>query len=472
MSRFTYSNDELDMNKILKMNLDDSQSMLVDESISQSRRNADSSIEASLALLRSLGKHEDIAKLSADVGAKEKDRQSEHRPVLESWEEIVAQANLHEPSEVVLEDIVSEAEIQSAFSELDSIEDLFSKKTSIVNKTDLMFLTIATALQVTKSLVFPYVAEKFDYGKGFDPSERLTHNDKSIEAAHREANDKFRDERLKKHGTGHWINILYQTVPYDITKGSKELGINMGGKYHRMYTLGHDPILGWIFGTANILTDCITFNNLHTNRISRTDPVTGAKKMVITPEIVPLGKMFDECYHEVRADPLNLPAAIFAQAQHLKSDQYTKIGLPIPILSSLNEQFASKLYRENYDALCLARDAKIVGASFLVSKLFDMIISLLHGLFRKKDEDQDLYEVRSRKILLISNVIASSSTIINASITSNPRNLDIGSLLNTVTHLFSDVRFILKIKQEFIESEIADKVQKELLAVNDLFEEV
>lgn len=60
-----------------------------------------------------------------------------------------------------------------------------------------MFLTIATALQVTKSLVFPYVAEKFDYGKGFDPSERLTHNDKSIEAAHREANDKFRDERLK-----------------------------------------------------------------------------------------------------------------------------------------------------------------------------------------------------------------------------------------------------------------------------------
>ena len=101
-----------------------------------------------------------------------------------------------------------------------------------------------------------------------------------------------------------------------------------------------------------------------------------------------------------------------------------------------------------------------------------MSISLLHGLFRKKDEDQDLYEVRSRKILLISNVIASSSTIINASITSNPRNLDIGSLLNTVTHLFSDVRFILKIKQEFIESEIADKVQKELLAVNDLFEEV
>ena len=182
--------------------------------------------------------------------------------------------------------------------------------------------------------------------------------------------------------------------------------------------------------------------------------------------------MFSECYSEVKADPLNLPAALFAQAQHLKSDEFTKLGLPVPILSSINENFASKLYSENYDALCFARDAKIVGASFVVSKLFDMIIALLHGLFRKEDEDKDLYEVRSRKILLISNAIASSSTIINASITSNPKNLDIGSLLNTVTHLFTDVRFILKIKQEFIESEIAEKINKEIEAINLMYDEI
>ena len=472
MSRFKYSSDELDMNKILKMNQDISQAMLDDDDMAQTRKSADDSIEASLALLRSLGKGKEVAKLSADIAAKEKNRPLEVRPVLESWEDIVTQANLHEPNKVVLEDIMSEAEIESAFAELDAIEEQFSKKTSIVNKTDLAFLAIATALQVTKSLAFPYVAEKFDYGKSFDPSERLAHNDKSIEQAHKDANDKFRDKRIEKHGTGHWINILYQTVPYDITKGSKDLGINMGGKYHRMYTLGHDPILGWIFGTANILTDCITFNNFHTNRISRVDPLTGAKKMVITPEVVFLGRMFSECYDEVKADPLNLPSALFAQAQHIKSDEFTKLGLPVPLLPSLNEDFASKLYSENYDALCFARDAKIVGASFVISKLFDMIISLLHGLFRKDCEDKNLYEIRSRKILLISNAIASSSTIINATITSNPKNLDIGSLLNTVTHLFTDVRFILKIKQEFIKNEISDRVQKELSEVDALYEAI
>lgn len=472
MSGFKYSSDELDMNKVLKMNQDISRSMLNDGAMSQVRSSADDSIEASLALLRSLGKGKEAAKLSADIASKGKSLPLEVRPVLESWEDIVAQANLHEPNEVVLEDIMSEAEIQSAFAELGAIEEQFSRKTSIVNKVDLSFLAIATALQVAKSLVFPYIAEKFDYGKSFDPSERLGHNDKTIEKAHKDANDKFRDKHKGKHGTGHWINILYQTVPYDITKGSKDLGINMGGKYHRMYTLGHDPVLGWIFGTANILTDCITFNNFHTNRISRIDPITGSKKMVITPEVVFLGQMFSECYDEVKADPLNLPAALFAQAQHLKSDEFTKLGLPVPILSSINEDFASKLYSENYDALCFARDAKIVGASFVVSKLFDMIISLLHGLFRKDCEDKDLYEVRSRKILLISNAIASTSTIINATITSNPKNLDIGSLLNTVTHLFTDVRFILKIKQEFIYSAIAEKVQKEISEIDALYEAI
>lgn len=470
MSRFKYSRDELDMNKVFKMNQDVSQSILVDKAMSQTRDNADANIEASLALLRSLNYDKDIEKLSSDIIAKGKERKLEHCPVLESWEEIVAQANLHTPTEVVLEDFMSEAEIQDAFKELDIIEKQFSQKTSIVNKTDLSFLMIATALQVAKSLIFPYVAEKFGYGKSFDPSERLEHNDKTIEKAHKEANDKFRDKHIEKHGTGHWINILYQTVPYDITKGSKDLGIDMGGKYHRMYTLGHDPVLGWIFGTANILTDCITFNNLHTNRISRIDPITESKKMVITPEVVFLGQMFKECYNDIKADPLNFPAAIFAQAQHLKSDEFTKLGLPVPILSSIDEGFASKLYSENYDALCFARDVKIVGASFVVSKLIDMIISLLHGLFRKDNEDKDLYEVRSRKILLISNSIASTSSIINASITSNPKNIDIGSLLNTITHLFTDIRFILKIKQEFIESEIAIKVQKEISEVDALFE--
>lgn len=463
MGRFQYSDAEMGLNKVLKMDLDESEALLKDSELLKVRENADENIASSMELLRSLGKSAQIDELSSKIISQNGHRKMENRPVLEKWEDVVREAEEYCPEPVILEDFMSECEINQAFRELDEINREFSERTSIVNKTDLSFLTVATALQVVKSLLFPYVSQKFYYGDKFDPSNRLLHNDKSIEQAHRKANDGFSDKHLKQHGTGKWINILYQAPPYDITKGSKDLGINMGGKYHRMYTLGHDPILGWIFGTANILTDVITLNNFQSFRVIR------KPNMQITGEMVPMGMMLGEGFQYIKDDYLNLPAAIFAQAQHLKSDKYTKVGLPVPIVPSLNENFASELYKSNYDALCFSRDVKIVGVSFAVSKIIDMIILLVHGLFRKENEAKDFYEVRTRKILSISNSIASTSTVIAAGITKNPKNLDIGSLFNTVTRLFTDIKFIARIKQEFIESEISRRVQEEIEEIDRLF---
>lgn len=469
MSQFRYSDDEYAINRILKLNQDISQTISKNHELFEQRNKADSNIESTKELLIKLGKKKDIKKLSIEVDNKKDNRRLNHRPIIQDWESLLAEANIRDPKQIVLEDIMSDIEINQSFNEYNEIEAQFSSKTGIFNKTDLSFLAVATALQVLKTLLFPYVSKKLGYGDSFNPDDRLAHNDKSIEAEHREANNSFRDKFQERYKSGYWINLLYQTPPYDITAGSKDLGINMGGKAHRMYTLGHDPILGWLFGTANILTDCITFNSFANHRVSRVDPLTSKKKMIITAEQVPLTMMFKECYDMCRADKLNLPAAIFAQALHYKSDIKTKMGLPVPLLSSFNENFASKLYDEHYDALCLARDMKIVGASFIISKVIDIIITLTHGLFNNDEVSKELYEVRTRKILLISNSIASSSTIINTLITKDLRKLDIGGVLNTIGHLFTDIRFIFKIKEEFIESEISNSLQKELDEIDYLF---
>lgn len=218
-----------------------------------------------------------------------------------------------------------------------------------------------------------------------------------------------------------------------------------------------------MFGTANILTDVVTLNTFDSYRVSR------VPKLHITPERVGLGTLFGESWMAARNEYMNLPAAVFAQAQHLKSDVKTKMGLPIPILSTLNENFASELYRSNYDALCFARDVKIIGASYVVSKMFDTVIGLAHGLYIEQGDNRRLYEVRTRKILLISNAIASGSSIINAAIAKNPKRLDIGGVLNSLTRLFTDIRFMLKLKQEFIEKEIDAKLQAELDEVDRLY---
>lgn len=464
MNLFKYTEEEKEINKVLKHNQNMSSEIVNDVEMEQLRQKTDDSIVSSEEMLLSLGYGKEILE-AKEHSLKQVSHKLEHRPQVQSWEELLGEANQSITQDITLEDVLSQEEIERTFAEADEINREFSRQTSIINKTDLSFLAIATALQVAKVMIFPYIVEKFGYGESFDSSKRKVHNDKSIEQAHREANDKFKEKHSRTHKNGYWINILYQTPPYDITKGSQALGINMGGRYHRLYTLGHDPILGWVFGTLNILTDIITLNDFRSFRVTR-EP-----KMYITNKAVGIGEMFTEAYNTVQDDFLNLPAAIFAQAQHLKSDVDTKTGLPVPILETINEQFASKLYQSQYDTLCLARDTAIIGGSYVVSALIDMIIGLVHGQFRQENETKDMYEVRTRKILLISNTIATSSSIINATITQNPKKMDLGSLLLTITHLFADIRFINKIKQEFIENEMNKKLQVELDEIDKMLEE-
>lgn len=448
MGKYTYTDEEKDFNKVLKMNQNESFSL--EKRCSSQINRLDESINSSEVLLRSLGYNLP----NKTVSKKEKTLSAEIQEI-KPYKDLVRKANIEIQNDIELEDLLSEKEFQDAYKRLDAIHEEFSHKTSIVNKTDLMFLGIATALQTTKSLLFGHIAKKFDYGNSFNPDDRLAHNDKSIEKEHRRANDEFK-EKHEKHGHGYWMNILYQTPPYDITRGSPAINRNMEGGYHRIHTLGHDPILGWIFGTANILTDTITFEDFKSNRVIR------KPKMMITPESVPFTKLFIESFEMCKADSLNLPAAIFAEGCHLKSDEFTKLGLPVPILETINPDFASKLYKSNYDALCFSRDLKIVGVSAGISIFIDMIIGLVHGLFNKEKINKDLYEVRTRKILLISNSIASTSNIIQTVITKNPKNLDIGGLLVTLSHLFMDLRFISRIEEEFIRQELNKDLIKEL----------
>ena len=47
-------------------------------------------------------------------------------------------------------------------------------------------------------------------------------------------------------------------------------------------------------------------------------------------------------------------------------------------------------------------------------------------------------------------------------ITNNPKNLDLGGLLVTLSHLFMDLKFISRIKEEFIRQELNKDLIKEL----------
>ena len=164
MSQFKYSDDELDVNSVLKLNQDISKEISNNQELIDQRAKADANIEATIELLVKLGKKNDVDNLLIKIDEKKLNHRLNHNLKIDDWDSILSEANNSNMVPVLLEDIMSQEEINQAFNEYKEIEAHFSSKTGIFNKTDLSFLAIATALQVLKTLLFPYVSEKFGYG--------------------------------------------------------------------------------------------------------------------------------------------------------------------------------------------------------------------------------------------------------------------------------------------------------------------
>lgn len=340
---------------------------------------------------------------------------------------------------------------------LDEIEREFDRITEF-NKVDYSFLGLATALQVVRWAIIAHFTK---IGELFNSDERLKENDPSILETERKERDAFKEEQGFKRGDRveegkykDWLQILYGKVPYDTSKGTKQFNLNIGGKNHRIKTLGHDPILGWIFGTMNIMTDMMTLNDFRSFKVEN-GAVTGPDSTI---------SGFRCAYESTQEDKKRLAAAIAAEAIHLGSDKFTKLGLPVPILSSLSESWAQELSSQNYDNLCFQRDFKIVSKSIAlqlgISIFINTVIAMVHGLFYKEERDisRELYQVKTRKMLLMSNSISSTSNVLYAGIkvyATGPlawKNLDIGGLAVTLYRLVSDTRFIYKVKREYVEN--------------------
>lgn len=339
---------------------------------------------------------------------------------------------------------------------LEDLDAEFEKQTGL-NKTDVKFLLFATALQIGRWVVINQVNKHLTDNIN---SNRMVDDDPRIKKAKREAEDKFKmkhdgkwdHNKSEKYPT--WLEIVYTNVPYDVTEGSPKFGVKMEGQYHRIHTLGHDPLLGWIFGTMNIISRTLTTETFRTFVIEK-NPVTHRPYW---DREISLLDGFARAIESIKEDDKRLPAAIFTQAVHLKSDVYTKNGLPVPLLEKFSPDLAGKLYKSNYDSLLLMKDIAVVGVQAVGSILINMIISLIHGLYYDPNEysNRDIYEVKTRKILLYSNLISSASNVIwvgaNAALGNESawKDLDIGGIIVTMYRLITDTKFIREVKEEFV----------------------
>lgn len=341
------------------------------------------------------------------------------------------------------------------------LDKQFAQATKL-DGVDISFLLFAIALQCIRQYLITPFAER--------------QNDKdSAKDAHKEEKETFRkgygDSQTPGGSKRYYASlgdIITKGVPYDTQFGSGDFDLHLSGNAHRFRTLGHDPLFGWVFGTANIMTNTLTTWSFHSYHVKLAPMTNGAKKAKIVQK-ADTSLMFEKVIDRTKQEPQVLAAAIIKQRLHLKSDMFSIAGLPIPGVMTLSPEIAQVLAEHGIDIGNLLT----VGAQATYSAFINTLIAIIHGLFYEESfGSRRLYDIRTRKILSYSNIIASSSNLIGVAIaeaigvsTKNEkltkdalRYLDIGGMAVTMYRIVSDKKFIQQIKQEFLEQEFYNLV--------------
>ena len=343
-----------------------------------------------------------------------------------------------------------------------------------LTKIDISFLFLAVALQVVRQYFLTNFKERLNDKESAKPAKKIEEKILGKETKKGKIDRITNDHRLYHPSIE---EVTFNPVPFDQTAGvSTILGVPIGGGFaHRAKTPGHDAILGYIFGTANIATSTLTtwtMNSCHINYA----PVGNilkpkATERAFTPDVFKYS--FEKLTNKEWNDKIIMAISLFREAMHLKSDVGSKVSLPIPIVTTISPDFAEKLAKYGFDLA----NIQTVGKQAMYSGLINYVIAILHRLIHEYNEtiNLSLYEVRTRKILSYSNIIASASNIIAVAIgvaigaaTDNPERikkslsyLDIGGYMVTIYRIVTDYKFIKQIKQEFLEKEFYNIVMGE-----------
>mgnify|MGYP000396947906 FL=1 len=249
-----------------------------------------------------------------------------------------------------INDLLSKEELNQLEKEYAEIENDFKEQTGL-NKTDAIFVITAIILQMIRQFLQP----SLDFDAFIDMKNRKSHNETADIAKENSYNKKKADKKKSKaeNDTSKGSRYYYASVeeigdiahvPYDVISGTKNYNVKLNGMNHRVKTLGHDPWLGYLFGTCNILTNTMSlgkdngFRTLHIRKDISGRPAAVAEAS--------MSKMFEYAVKRYKESKATIGLAVIKQGYHIKSDEYSKEGLSLPfynyfLIQTLFKNFAN-----------------------------------------------------------------------------------------------------------------------------------
>lgn len=214
---------------------------------------------------------------------------------LRTWEEICYEAERDIHYKVSLNDILPESEVFAGLQKLQVIRERYD----LDHKLDMLDWGIAGVAGLLAALIDIFLV-KIPSSKGLLGGKDIA-GGKLSDICRTQLKNLYTPEQIKRLEDEFW-------VPYDASTSRnliKEVS-GLGPRSHRFQSLGHDPILGFIFGVLDIMD----------GRFSAIDK-TGKLIIQKIPN-APSGIGFFD--------------ALAKQLGHLKSDVSTSAGLPAPFM--------------------------------------------------------------------------------------------------------------------------------------------
>ena len=266
---------------------------------------------------------------------------------------------------------------------------------------------------------------------------------------------KFPEEEMQK-----LANSKVSKVPYD-AQDNRHTTIRVKGLsayYHRLLQLGHDPLLGFIFGVADILA----------GRMTTIDKAGNIVSQVI------------ENYADRKES--DIFAALAKQVIHLKSNVTTSMGLPAPLMSLFNLlQFGSireeeqtiaeivqGMYYEGYDFIHFCSMSVPAMLVEVIVRLGYAIKRIKEGYAVKDSIPLSLNKEKHPKLATMLFIAHAGATAANAGkvyFTQNPVAINYPHWIAFAKYSYSQLKWVLLEKPTLRDAYVRGKISEELDAV-------
>lgn len=257
-------------------------------------------------------------------------------------------------------------------------------------------------------------------------------------------------------------------TPYD-AQDNRHTQIHVEGLssyYHRLLSLGHDPLLGFMVGVLDIMKGTMT---------------TIDKKGKLVVQVV-------EGYDSRKET--NLFAAIAKQFLHLKSDVNTSMGLPAPLMALFNlfqfgkigdekqtiAEIVQGMYYEGYDFIHFCSMSIPVMVSEVIIRIGYAIKRIKEGNAIKDSIPVSLNREKHPKLATMLFIGHSAATAVNAGkvlFTKNPMAINYPQWVAFAKYSYSQLKWALiekpELRRQYVDGVVIEELYNVVDNVNQTF---